>query len=203
MAHGKLVHDLGPRYFFDRLRGSYFVYDNIVAQLHDWAGEETFVATTANGRVNVPSAFFSGYDSFKWPEMGYRKLGQDYAGRLVKAGGSAGIRQGSITVNYSPLTDSLLREGLINRPTEWALIQAAFLPQFDSLEDFPAMFAGDRACLVLSGKLMVEPTSRNSRDEYDVMYRGNIIGSITPNMQIAASTQGKNREIIRSILNVG
>lgn len=205
MAHGKLVRELGDRYFFDRLRHSYFVYDGQVVLLSSWDEREMFTANTERGDVvRIPSTYFESYDAFKWPVLGYRKLNDNIVGRLSKtqAGGS-GIKHGALAVEYSPMSDFLMSSGVVSRQSDWDMMRSAFLPQYDTLKTLPKLFAGECSSVVLNDQVMIEPTMRSEKDEYDIMHRGGIVGAVTPKMEIVAtSNNNKNRDLVGRILNV-
>lgn len=203
MAHGKLVTQLGTRYFLERMRGIYFVYNDDVVLLDGWDERETFRAVNAAGnRVNIPSATFQGYGGFRWPALGYRKLNRDIAARISKQQiAGPGIKSGSVGLEYSPMSQYLMDNALIERMNEWDTMSAIFKPNYNTVKDLPKLFAGDVSCLVFSEQAMIEPSLRGDGDLYDVMHRGNIIGTVTPGMEIDGNTP-KNKELVRRILNV-
>lgn len=203
MAHGKLVRDLGTSFFLERMRGTYFIYNDKVLQLYDTFDNEFFVARDLAGNiVKVEGSVFEDFKFFKWPALGYRRIGDKAVVRIYKQriyGG--GLRREAIGLEYSPFATFMAENGINAKCDDTEYVPQIYMPVYDTIEHLPLLFSGDLPGLVFSEQTMIEPTVRVDGDVYDIHHRGNVIASVSPDMEITA-TNSPNRAFARKVLNV-
>lgn len=214
-----LVNELGTGYFIDRYSDKIFVQGDVAYQPRTCTSrgvECAAIVSRTDPSVNAkwrsgdvvsaafPNATFKDFDVFAYPEMGYRNIngGAYLLSRDVRRVYSSGFSLTQMRMRSSALTSLL--ETLMLRPaqhdTTHDYLSAALWPVYDTKADLPALFDGKRAVVVLSRRVLIEPSVRNTYDLYDVWVDGLRVGSLTPNGEVSKNTPPANRQLLDKVL---
>lgn len=195
------VKKLGETYFYERWTGAWFRYGNDICSVRNVPGRDGQVhCGTLDGRsLNIPLDFFVGFEILKYPELGYRRVGNTLIYYISKNQGYlAGIRDNSITKSPTPVSQLLLQH-VPALYSSTMITDAIFNPTFDSPDDWPALLNGDKSGLVLSNTTVVEPSLRAGQEGYDVFFKGELIGGVSEDGIISASNR-KNKQFISGVI---
>lgn len=182
-----LVEELSANYFTEFFSGALFLNGDNLFQVE--SANRTRVAVRAftpagtGDSQSIPADFFTGYKTFEYPILGYRRLGPHKNAYLTRRQTTArGLRPNSIISNITPASNMLRELGLVppepSSLAERMKAYTAFKPVFDTLDELPAMLNGDKFGLVLSPSILIEPSVDAVNDWFNVYYRQSIIGKM-------------------------
>lgn len=182
-----LVEELSAGYFTDFFAGALFLNGDALYQVDSATRTRVavrpFNAAGTGDQQTIPADFFTGYKTFEYPILGYRRIGPHKITYLTRRQTTArGLRPASIISTISPATQMLRETGLTppesSSQVDRAKSVAAFKPEFDNLGELPAMLSGDKFGLVLSANIMIEPSVDAVNDWFNVYYKQSLIGKM-------------------------
>lgn len=182
-----LVEELSANYFTEFFSGALFLNGDNLFQVESASRSRVlvrpFTPTGTGDAQGIPADFFTGYKTFEYPILGYRRLGPNKIAYLTRRQTTArGLRPNSIIASASPAS-TMLREMSLVPPDPSSVAErtkayAAFKPIFDNLGELPAMLNGDKFGLVLSSNILIEPSVDAVNDWFNVYYRQSVIGKM-------------------------
>lgn len=181
-----MIQSLGRDYFNQFFQGSIVKIDDRVLQVRGAqgnAGRTVLCVDMENGQgVEIPADRFTGWKSFEYPILGYRRFGEHHLAYSTKLQSvHRGLKIANVQTTWTAATRLLIDLGAISgaRLTEEQKAVALFKPVFDSLADVPALLDGRKTGLVLSPNLIIEPSTEKGNEWYAVHYKQAVIGSVS------------------------
>lgn len=175
-----LVHDLGANYMNDFFQGALFIYDNRVYRFGG-CDSRTIGATDMENNMSaqLPASEFVGFRNFQYPVLGYRRFAPDYVAWCTRRHGTnRGLRLNHIDRVMSPLTNKLVSNGAIPIVGDREASRAIMLPVYDGADAIQELLNGDRANVLLSNNLLIEPSVQRQDDWYSVYFKNATIGTM-------------------------
>ena len=209
-----LIEALGRDYFNDRYVGALMMHEGNVVSVQRAAGTGVgaMVMVEPGGRVlknptavSIPYERFTGFEVFKAPALGYRKvddscyfirhaLGRSHASAFfAERTTMTGSRATRYLQNLGGLTPA--------RPADPATIAQLYYPTFDTIKKWELLVEGEESSLVLSNKIVIEPSTRIDDEAYDISFDNVIIGTVDASKKPRARTPAFNVQLINRILS--
>lgn len=175
-----LVHDLGASYMNDFFQGALFIYNDNVFRFSGCDTRNIIATNMSNGdNAVLPASEFHGFRNFQYPVLGYRRFGTDYVAWCTRRHGTnRGLRLNHIDRVMSPVTSKLLNGGVITVPNERDVSRSIMLPVYDNPSSIEEMLDGDRANVLLSNNLLIEPSVQRQDDWYSIYFKNTTIGTM-------------------------
>lgn len=215
-----LIDSLGTAYFTERYSDKIFVVGetaympvrctrngvecNAIVSRDDpsvnerWLRHET--KTEVFGKETFPN-----FDVFSYPDMGYRQIdgGAYLLSRDIRRTYSSGFCLAQVKVKSSAVTAFLenmaIRAPLLDR--SHAYLSGLLWPKYHTKDDIKSLLAGNIPTVVLNARVLIEPTTRNTHDLYDVWMDGLRVGSILVSGEISKNTPPANRSLLEKVLS--
>jgi len=208
-----LAQSLGSSYFSERMSGVLLVRDGRILSITSYHTRDNSIEChvvaspdhSGEGEsVRIDADLINSYDDVSTPAMGYVRVGDHLwrATRNSSGRAAGGFLQSGVRWEPSQLTYlmQLSGAGVSNAPPARDGLMSLYFPAHNTLSEWSAMVEGELSGLVLSKDIIIEPTVRNDRDEYDVFVKGINIGALNPDMKINRYTPKENRDTIKEIL---
>jgi len=201
------VNTLGRDYAHENLSGAVFLLEGSPYELESISDDcDEFTATNlSTGRSrSFDIDLITGWKMFKYPKLGYRSLSTNIALWCTRSQSySRGLNNSNLRCNYTAFTSKLSDNMRLDDSHDWhERMRAVLLPVFHGKADVAKLLAGDIPHVVLSEDVLIELPSSDAdmeTDKWDVFYRTNLLGSITPQLNVI-STSPANTKIIERIL---
>lgn len=214
MANKNLVEALGRDYFNERYVGALMLHDGNVVSVRGAAdaGVVANVLVERGGKiiktppsVTIPYDRFTGFEVFKAPALGYRKIENScyFIRQPVVRSHASAFFTDRITMTGSRATNYLQNLGGLTpaRTADPATISQLYFPTYDTIGKWELLVGGEESSLVLSSKIIVEPSTRMDDDVYDILYDNVIIGTVGSTKKPRARTPAFNVQLINRILS--
>lgn len=210
-----LIEALGREYFNERYVGALMMYEGNVVSVRGAGGSGGVhgqVLVERGGKVlkipaavSIPSERFTGFEVFKAPALGYRKIADScyfIRSTLGRSHASAFFTD-RITMTGSRATRYLQNLGGLTpaRTADTATIAQLYYPTFDTIQKWELLVQGEESSLVLSNKIVIEPSTRMDDDAYDISYDNVIIGTVDSKKKPRARTPAFNAQLLNRILS--
>lgn len=142
------------------------------------------------------------------PPNGYRRFGQNCVAWASRGNTYAhGLNISCINIDETSFTRYLRSntEVYVTAGDEANALLAFAYPEYDSIDDLPALFTGDKSAVVLNETTLIEPSpSRSGIPLWVVLYNGTTLGEINSDMEPVGTLAQSNAELIKEVLsNVG
>lgn len=183
--HNNLLDSTGGDWFRRRVVGAHMLHDGKVLQLHgvvNGGRDLSFRDVVNGGEVVLPKGVLVGFGQLRWPQLGYRQIGDQIYHLTKKMSWDRGLRRDSVHAERSPATRALYQNYEVrDLQREGNLMQAVFLPNYAAADQLDAVIAGDRLGVVLSHDVMIEPSVVRGDDDYVVYMRERPCGRMNAN----------------------
>ena len=214
MANKNLIEALGRDYFNERYVGALMLHEGNVVSVRGatGAGVVATVLVERGGKIvkdppsaTIPYDRFAGFEVFKAPPLGYRKIDNScYFIRqsLVRSHASAFFTD-RITMTGSRATSYLQNLGGLKpaRAADVITIAQLYFPTYDTINKWELLVGGEESSLVLSNHIVIEPSTRVDDEVYDISYDNVIIGTVDSNKKPRARTPAFNAQLLNRILS--
>lgn len=214
-----LIDSLGSAYFTERYHDKIFVEKDVAYMPHRVLrqGVECMaIVSRDDPKINeqwrhglpVLTLFdksrFPNFDVFAYPDMGYRAIegGAYFFTRDVRRTYSSGFCLAQVKSRSSAVTTFLENMGVrapVNDRSH-SYLRGILWPSYHGKKDLTDLLTGKMAVAVLNPRVLIEPTTRNTYDLYDVWVDGLRIGSILPTGEISKNTPSANRALLEKVL---
>lgn len=176
-----MVRSLGRDYFNNFFAGALFLKDDKVLRVeHADSRVVACLNITDASSEQVPAEFFTGFKTFNYPVLGYRRLKPHVHAFLTKKQSvHRGLRSNTMNVDFSGATHLLNDLGIVRATaSESERALAAFSHQFDNMSDLPKLLSGEVSGLVLSPHILIEPSVEAEDGWYSIFYKRALIGKM-------------------------
>ena len=207
-----LIEILGREYFNEKYPGALMQYEGGIVSIRGAVNGAVQARVIVDKRkalketadVMVPNSAFVGYEVFRAPELGYRKIGDScyflrhalgrsnasaFFAERVNMVGSRGTRYLENLGGLTPI-----------RAADPTTIAQLYYPEFDSINKWELLVEGKESSLVLSNKIVIEPSTRTDDEAYEISYDNVIIGAVDYKKRVRARTPAFNTQLINRIL---
>lgn len=209
-----LIESLGRDYFNERYVGALMQYEgNVVSVRGAVAGGQVQanILIERGGRtlktavsVQIPADRFTGFEVFRSPELGYRKIGDScyFMRHVLGRNHASAFFADRFTMIGSRGTRYLENLGGLTpvRSADHNTIAQLFYPVYDSINKWELLVEGKESSLVLSNKIAIEPSTRTDDEAYEISYDNVIIGAVDAKKKVRARTPTFNSQLINRIL---
>lgn len=175
-----LIQSLGAGYFNEFFHNALFMYEGRVHKVVE--------VRTSNVRcerlhdreaVLVPNSFFMGFKTFNYPILGYRRMSEHMVSYLTRNQSvRRGLNESHIRHQWSPLSTRLAQLGYTSTGSSINNGLAVFEPTYDTGGDLKALLAGEKANIVLSDSVLIEPSTSSNNDWYTIYHKQSVVGSM-------------------------
>lgn len=173
--HNNLLDSTGDDWFRRRCVGAHMLHEGRVLQLYGIVNngrDLSFRDVVNGGEVVLPKTVIVGFGQFRWPQLGYRQIGEQIFHLTKKMSWDKGLRRDSVHADRSPASRALYENYNIgDRGQAGTMMQAVFLPNYGKPDDLDAVIAGDRLGVVLNHDVMIEPSVARGDDDWVVYMR--------------------------------
>ena len=178
-----LVHSCGIDWFSRRVSGGWMLLQGKLMKVGKPVDSQNVCAydDSSGNQILIDSSVFTGFKVFTYPDVGYRKAGNDAVVFLTKRHSvNRGIRAEQLYADFSPLSLMLYNLGHLKnvRVGEMEKIRLLFFPEYDKASDIKLVLAGEKTAAVLSADVLVEAAI--DADDYTIFYRKKKVGFMTP-----------------------
>jgi hypothetical protein len=157
--------------------------------------------------VSVDPDKFTDMSVLVVPPNGYRRFGPNCVGWTSRANTYAhGLNVSCVTVDETSFTRYLRSNTdlYVTMGDDVSMLLSFAYPEYDSIDDLPALFAGDKSAVVLSETTLIEPSpSRSGVPLWVVLYNGTTLGEINSDMEPVGPLARSNAELIKEVLSNG
>lgn len=210
------INDLGPDYADDNLSGALFMYNGKVCRVNSIGSREVQALNLETmSNISFPASEFTGWKSFKYPRLGYRKFEDGIVGRVVRTPRSytRGINFDNVRIDLTMRSAELMKHTVAEdrecdidyldytdasyywKEANWASIAVQIMnPTYDGKEKYVALMRRDMDAFVPNSNTMLEWNNNT----LDIHVGGNHIGSLRAGTKIVSAPN--NRNIIKSIV---
>lgn len=183
------IDQIGSSYANENLVGSHFVYDGKVYRLEHCSGSqvEAYEVDGSLGGTVFPATAVTGWRTFKYPRLGYRRIRDDIVGTVSRAARSytRGLSYDNIIFEPSDETHARLFDGDEDELYEFKdnnfsdIIKQALLPTYDQPSRWNEMLNGEARNFVPSHNVLCEKTRAGAVKVYiSSFFVGSINGGV-------------------------
>lgn len=178
-----MIQSLGRDYFNQFFHGSMVLIDGKVYEIREATQQGRVIAVDveSQGMAEIAPDKFTGFKTFEYPILGYRRFGDFHIGYASKKQSvHRGLRMQNIGTTWTAATRLLIDLGAIHggRMSDYERALALFKPKFDTLNDAPKLLEGKLSGLVLSPNLVIEPSVEAASEWYTVLYKQAVVGKV-------------------------
>lgn len=216
MAGKNLVQDLGAQYVREFLCGASFLHDNTVHYLRSIDGAvaitDSFALDAPDpvfSRMHIPISVLQGFETFKYPELGYRQYTATNDENVVVSLSTSrsahrGMRLDLVRQQYLPVFNYL---GTSTADSYHVLrneqrLQLIFKPTYTPFSTaVQGLLAGRIAGAAISEHVAIGISCTRSSDRvFDVYFRDRVVGRIDADGSVHISNKVMNRYGLRKVL---
>lgn len=197
------IEDIGRGYANENLYGAHFIYEGKVHRLERIESHAVRALRLEDfGLVELPVNIITGWRTFKYPRLGYRRINDTVVGTVSRSPRSytRGLSAENLVFTPSPRVRSQVFEYDDDSVGEFmdenivSIMKQALLPDYDGKEQWSKVLAGTAKAFVPSHNILCENADDGSVHVFvSGIYTGRVRGSI-----IKASK--KNIPIIENIV---
>lgn len=176
-----MVQSLGRDYFNSFFAGALFKRDADILRVTETTRYNVLCYDLSNSReVEIPFDFFTGFKTFEYPTLGYRRVRDGVSVFLTRRQSTnRGLRHNAMEVQLTPATAALNDMGLIYaRMSEQDRALAAYNTSFDTVADIPRLLRGEASSLILSPYILIEPGVETADDWYSIYFKRAKVGTM-------------------------
>ena len=195
------IETLGAGYATDNLYGSYFMYENKLHRVERITDSTVHSFNlTDGGNAMLPARVITGWRTFKYPRLGYRRITDEVVAWVQRAARSysRGLNAENLICNISDASyrSCDLNEDYFYEEHQYAIAKAAMCPEWDSKDVWFSLLNGDKTSYVPTNTVLIEKDYNT--DNFAVYSSTLKLGSITKAGVIIAPQ--KNVPIITNIV---
>lgn len=174
-----MIERLGLRYCRDYLTSALIVYNGRPALILTVGERDVPIeyVDAAGGNDLLPHSFFTGWKVFAYPELGYRRAGNNLWHVHRSQSAYRGLRSNTLTFEHTPMSYLLHnseRTQLVRNISGHVKLACVMLPEYDTAASLDALLRGELVGVVPNQNICVEPALDG--DYYTVLYRTKIVG---------------------------
>lgn len=216
MSGKNLVQDLGSQYVREFLCGASFLHDNTVHYLRSVDGAvaitDSFALDAPDpvfNRVHIPISVLQGFETFKYPDLGYRQYTAGNNENVVVSLSTSrsahrGLRLDLVRQQYLPVFNYL---GTTTADSYHVLrneqrLQLIFNPTYVPFSTaISQLLSGQIAGAAISAHVAIGISCTRSSDRaFDVYFRDRVVGRIDEKGAVHISNKVMNRHDLRKVL---
>lgn len=186
------IESLGENYATDNLYGAHFIHEGKLYSLRS-VDYDNLCAwdVEANREIYMDNDILTGWKSFKYPRLGYRRITDSVVGWVTRSPRSytRGLSVDNVHFDMSEVSQAQVGEEAFydwNEHNLAFILKAAMLPVYDKGPEWKALLQGDRSSFVPSHNVLLE---RRGPEDRLTVYMSNIrIGFLHNGGKIEANT---------------